>query len=211
MTLPISPNPISMAQVSVELGLASNTLKSLNDSNVRTLLGKPTNLSTISLSDAWGKTFSTNQYSGNMTVGFGQDTSQWYGAGIVYDVNVINDTYTTNQVGVLSPATINGYQIAWIGATDERWIGGNITDVSFSVVGVYTGPAITKVKIGTLSWVNLTNPHQVTTQPIGLPYALPTWTTWDIDPARWTEIADYLLSQYDYYTGIGQTIPLQFA
>lgn len=53
MTLPVS-GPISMNQVNVELGLAGTTNISLNQSNVRSLFGKPSG--TISLSDGRGKT-----------------------------------------------------------------------------------------------------------------------------------------------------------
>lgn len=53
MTLPLSPNSISMGQVNTELGLASSAQISLNDSAVRALF--QINSGTISLSDGWGK------------------------------------------------------------------------------------------------------------------------------------------------------------
>ncbi len=52
MTLPAS-GAISLSQVNTELGLASTTTISLNNSNVRTLFGKPSG--TISMSDGYGK------------------------------------------------------------------------------------------------------------------------------------------------------------
>ena len=53
MTLPYSGNPISMSQVNVELGYASNATISLNDTDVRALAGKASG--TISLNDFHGK------------------------------------------------------------------------------------------------------------------------------------------------------------
>ncbi len=52
MPLP-SSGPISMSQVNVELGLAATTPISLNQTNVRTLFGRPSG--TISMSDDYGK------------------------------------------------------------------------------------------------------------------------------------------------------------
>ena len=54
MTLP-SSGIISLNDINLELGKASGTNTSLNATDVRSLLGKPTPSSTISLSDAWGK------------------------------------------------------------------------------------------------------------------------------------------------------------
>lgn len=57
MTLPASPNAISLSQVNVELGLSATATISLNDTNVRTLAGVASGA--ISLSNLHGKTFST--------------------------------------------------------------------------------------------------------------------------------------------------------
>ena len=54
MVIPAT-GPISMSQINTELRLTSNTRITLNQANVRALLGRPTNLSRISLSDARGK------------------------------------------------------------------------------------------------------------------------------------------------------------
>lgn len=62
MTLPLernpstnAQNPISMSQINVELFFTANTPISLNQITVRNLLQKPTDLSTISLWDGFGK------------------------------------------------------------------------------------------------------------------------------------------------------------
>ena len=53
MTLPVFPNPISLNQVNVELGLAGTTLISLNQASVRTLAGVPSGA--ISMNNLHGK------------------------------------------------------------------------------------------------------------------------------------------------------------
>lgn len=53
MTLPVSPNPITMGLVKSELGLSSSTILTLTDSRVRTLFGKPSGV--IKLTDGYGK------------------------------------------------------------------------------------------------------------------------------------------------------------
>lgn len=55
MTLPVSPNAISMAAINSELAQTVGHVISLNDTLVRSLLAKTTTNSVISLSDAWGK------------------------------------------------------------------------------------------------------------------------------------------------------------
>jgi hypothetical protein len=55
MTLPVSPNSISMGQVNTELNLSATAQISLNDPAVRTLFIKAGDQTTISLSDGWGK------------------------------------------------------------------------------------------------------------------------------------------------------------
>ena len=70
MTLPASPNSISLSQVNTELGLSSTAQISLNDSAVRTLFGKASGA--IAMSDGHGKanqfafTISTNQTNANL-------------------------------------------------------------------------------------------------------------------------------------------------
>jgi len=54
MTIPAS-GPVSMNSINVELSIPSGTRISLNQTNARNLLGKPTNQSLISLADARGK------------------------------------------------------------------------------------------------------------------------------------------------------------
>lgn len=75
MTLPASPNSISLGQVNTELNLTSTTQISLNNTNVRTLFEVPSGA--ISMSNGWSKsydsfteTFSTfpTSYSGNFAI-----------------------------------------------------------------------------------------------------------------------------------------------
>lgn len=53
MTLPVSPNSISMSQVNTELGLSSTGSINIGASNVRTLFGKASGA--IAMSDGYGK------------------------------------------------------------------------------------------------------------------------------------------------------------
>ena len=55
MTLPVSPNTITMAQINTEIGTSG--IISLNDANVRTLANKPSGI--ISMSDLHGKSWLT--------------------------------------------------------------------------------------------------------------------------------------------------------
>lgn len=59
MTLPVSPNQISFNNVNVEIDRTGTSQLSLNDTDVRTLAGKPTSLSQIAMSDLHGKTWIT--------------------------------------------------------------------------------------------------------------------------------------------------------
>lgn len=54
MTLPVSPNPISMNDINIELGANSGSTISLNDDVVRWLLGRTVTESAISLEDGYG-------------------------------------------------------------------------------------------------------------------------------------------------------------
>lgn len=70
MTLPISPNSISLSQVNTELGYSSTAIISMNDSAVRMLFGKASG--SISMSDGHGKantfsfTIASNQTNANL-------------------------------------------------------------------------------------------------------------------------------------------------
>jgi hypothetical protein len=59
MTLPISPASISMSQLNIEMNQSAIQLVTLNDPMMRSLAGKPTADTTISLSDFRGKSRST--------------------------------------------------------------------------------------------------------------------------------------------------------
>jgi len=55
MTLPVSPNTISLSQVNTELGRSATATIDMNDSGVRSLFQKTGSGTTISMSDGWGK------------------------------------------------------------------------------------------------------------------------------------------------------------
>ena len=55
MTLPASPNSISLGQVNTELGRSATANINMNDSAVRSLFGKPGSGNIISMSDGRGK------------------------------------------------------------------------------------------------------------------------------------------------------------
>ena len=67
MTLPASPNSISLGQVNTELGRSATATIDMNDSAVRSLFGKPGSGNTISMDDGRGKssrTFSLAEVNG---------------------------------------------------------------------------------------------------------------------------------------------------
>ena len=88
MTLPASPNPISLSQVNTELGFSASAQITLNDSAVRSLFGKASGA--IGLGDGRGKAFlapSDQSWTGTGIGGTGPSSSLAYslavnGAGI---------------------------------------------------------------------------------------------------------------------------------
>ena len=70
MALPNSPNSISLSQVNTELNRPATQNINMNDSAVRTLAGVPTPLSTISMSNLYGK---SNRITVNLVI---SDNSQ---------------------------------------------------------------------------------------------------------------------------------------
>ena len=81
MTIHASGSPISMSEINAELGRAADAAINLNESEVRSLLGKPTANSAISLSDAYGKskyTAGAVQYSTPGTTYFNPTASTIY-------------------------------------------------------------------------------------------------------------------------------------
>ena len=88
MTLPVSPNAISLSQVNTELGYSSTAVISLNDTAIRSLFGKASGV--ISMSDGHGKAYfapSDTTYTGTGIGGTGPTSTLAYslpvnGAGI---------------------------------------------------------------------------------------------------------------------------------
>lgn len=87
MTLPASPNSISLGQVNTELGRSATATIDMNDSAVRALFGKPGSGNTISMSDGWGKSAFTVAYSGGFGNGYVID-DVFYSAGAPAGVGI---------------------------------------------------------------------------------------------------------------------------
>jgi hypothetical protein len=101
MTLPVSPNSISLSQVNTELGLTSTATISLNDTAVRALFGRTSG--TISMSDGWGKsdviiipTLATPSFS-TATGGINQVSFEWSSIPNATSYDVTFNGVTTNQ------------------------------------------------------------------------------------------------------------------
>jgi hypothetical protein len=89
MPLP-SSGPISLYQVNVELGLAGGASISLNQTNVRTLFGKPSG--TISMSDGYGKSAISQITVGGGTSNFGPGTTYNFSTANEYTVSFSRNT-----------------------------------------------------------------------------------------------------------------------
>ena len=116
MTLPVAPNSISMSQLNVELGLTSTAKISLNDTVVRTLLGKSSG--TISLSDAYSKSAMEKLPTPvvTYTAGLGSITFNWdaiTGAKYWY---YFNGSVTAQE------ASTNSYKVSGLESNESRTI-----------------------------------------------------------------------------------------
>ena len=99
MTLPASPNTISLSQVNTELGRSATATIDMNDSAVRSLFGRVGSGTTISMSDGHGKSSFTVAYSGGFANGLFYDEAFYYagaaaGAGIRWNANGTMDQFT---------------------------------------------------------------------------------------------------------------------
>lgn len=102
---------ISMADICTELGLSTSSPRSLNDSAIRTLLGKPSD--PISLADAYGKSSVVGTNGGKFRFSFYNDSS---GISYAYTSNVLSGGQGAGSSSP-DPATIDGsnqiYNIGW--------------------------------------------------------------------------------------------------
>jgi hypothetical protein len=100
MTLPVSPNSISLSQVNTELGLTSTATVSLNDAVVRALFSKSSGI--ISMSDGWGKSsivkLGTPVFT-SATGGINQVSFAWSSISNATSYDVTLNGVTTNQPG----------------------------------------------------------------------------------------------------------------
>lgn len=127
MTLPVSPNSISLSQVNTELGLSSTAQISLNNSAVRSLFGVASGA--ISMSQGYGK---ANQFAFNLTAGANVDlrsqavAAGWNGTSKVV-ATLASGTVYSNSTGsaamTISGSFPNGVQFINSGLIVGR--GGN--------------------------------------------------------------------------------------
>jgi hypothetical protein len=145
MTLPVSPNSISLSQVNIELGLTSNTAISLNNTAVRALFGRTSG--TISMSDGWGK-------SSVVKLGTPTFTAATGGAGTV--------SFTWNAITSATSydVTFNGTTTNQTSTTFARTSGVNAGSYALSVVAKATG--FTSSDAGVSTTVNVTSPKLAT-------------------------------------------------
>lgn len=83
---------ISMADICTELGLSTSSPRSLNDSDIRTLLGKPSG--SISLADAYGKSNIVSIGRGAFKFAYSTNYSEW---GYSYISTVMGGGYGTGS------------------------------------------------------------------------------------------------------------------
>jgi hypothetical protein len=174
MTLPVSPNAISLSQVSVELlymGPPQNPMISLNDAQVRALFGKSSGA--ISLSDGWGKSTSLVKPVVTVTNGNGFMYFDWpANAGV---------TFWYSLAGASVVSTTNNYlQITGLGSNVSKTFtvyaaksGMTNSATSTSVTGtthtLYAGPSFSSAIITTSTiafrWSNVSGAsgYQVST------------------------------------------------
>jgi hypothetical protein len=118
MTLPVSPNSISLSQVNTELGLTSTATISLNDAAVRALFSKSSGI--ISMSDGWGKssvatpTLAAPAFT-SAVGGVNQVSFTWTAVADATSYDVTFNGVTTNQAGTSftkSSVSAGDYQCA---------------------------------------------------------------------------------------------------
>lgn len=123
MSLP-SSGIISLNAINVELGKPATGQISLNDSDVRALLGKPSGQ--ISLSDAYGKTKATGQ---SITAGEGWNTdgfTEWVETG--YNIDIVSNA----RYGSVNP---NPLRIGVLGNAEVYSLSEGPSGITLVVVG----------------------------------------------------------------------------
>lgn len=137
MTLPAS-GPISIGAINLELGRASTTQASLNDSDLRSLAEVPSGA--ISLSNFYNK---SNSY--NILLGI-----QRYGVTAFYGWK------TSFGIGSASPNNINGNVLVdiYISTANIAWVDAVDNATMATIVSTYTKMDFGDGTLRTLNWVH---------------------------------------------------------
>jgi hypothetical protein len=132
MTLPASPNSISLGQVNTELGRSATATIDMNDSAVRSLFGRPGSGTQISMSDGRGKSAITISLAGLTSV-FGTA----YPGNTAYAELIFNSNGTiqagTSDIGIqsagnwASPTTTGIGSSYWVRFTETASSGAGQT------------------------------------------------------------------------------------
>lgn len=122
MTLPTT-GQMNAEMISAELGRATTTTMSMDESAIRSMAGKLTAGSAVAMQDFYGKSKDVPYYIGTMTIGYNA------GSGYPYCGFVSG----SGGMGARNPTTISGFSFDWLlaygttGNTDSVIVTGNAT------------------------------------------------------------------------------------
>lgn len=139
MTLPASPNSISLSQVNTELGRSTTAMIDMNDSAVRSLFGKPGSGTTISMDDGRGKSNGTISLA-SLTSVYGQNNAATAVAEIQIgsdgSMSTFRSTYGFGSLGNWRSPALSGVGSSyWVRVTETGSLG--LTNATGSARGVW--------------------------------------------------------------------------